>query len=96
MIDDTWVTLDDMAGLLGYNVESLKQRLRVLRKRGLVVDTGNPPKRYRTDAQPEAGKVTLFWPNKQAMLISRDIPAELFGQRGGRPKAGQSPGQGDD
>lgn len=91
MIENTnWLTIGEAAEQLGYNhIESLRYRLRTLRKRGLVADLGNPPKRYPAHTGDTTGMVILQWVNPVAFMVSGDLPANLFdNKQGGRPPAG--------
>ena len=81
MIDKTfnWLPLAEAAKLLGYgHPDSLRNRLRELRRRGKVLDLGTPPPEYKVGENASSGKVVLYWPNHNTALLRSDAPRELL------------------
>ncbi len=84
-ISDKWLTIEEAAKRFGYShPESLRQRLRQLRKSGQVVDTGKPPRKYQSTIVKSAHKITLYWLNSKIVLIRNDIPRTLFNPKRGK------------
>lgn len=80
-----WLPLNAAAAWFGYSYPgSLRRRLRQLRKRGYVIDIGNPPAGYKRNEESESGKVVLMWPNPKTALIRSDAPAELLNSKRGK------------
>ena len=85
-----WLPLDVAAQQYGYaHKESLSRRLRQLRKRGKVRDTGRPPVAYRDTEQKEDAEITIMWPNPKTALLGNDAPASLLQSSRGRPTKSQ-------
>lgn len=84
--NEEWLPLDIAAKEFGYaHKVSLSRRLRQLRRRNLVIDTGRPPTNYR-DVQPsESAQIVLMWPNPKTALLRADAPRELLSAQRGRP-----------
>jgi hypothetical protein len=56
-----WLPLDVAAARFGYgHKESLRRRLRQLRKKGKVVDLGKPPPKYPLGEVDNPGKVLIY------------------------------------
>jgi hypothetical protein len=80
-----WLPLDVAASRFGYgHKESLRRRLRQLRKQGYVVDLGKPPSVYLSKSTDVIGKVVVFWPNSKTALLHSDAPEKLLDPRRGR------------
>ena len=80
-----WLPLDAAAARFGYgHKESLRRRLRQLRKQGKVVDLGKPPSGYVVEGADTMEKVVIFWPNSKTALIRSDASADLFNPRMGK------------
>ena len=80
-----WLPLDVAASRFGYgHKESLRRRLRQLRKQGYVLDLGKPPLDYLAKSTDAHGKVVIFWPNSKTALLRSDAPEELLDPRRGR------------
>jgi hypothetical protein len=73
-----WMSLYQAAVYFGYkHPESLRQRLRKLREKGNLVDTGSPPARYKT-GKTDLRKIVVFWINSRTPLIRSDAPRNLL------------------
>ena len=84
--DNDWLPLDLAADHFGYaHKESLRRRLRQLRKLGLVRDIGRPPAAYESAEQKEVAPIIIMWPNPRTALLHRDAPPELLAAKRGRP-----------
>lgn len=82
-----WLPLEEAAISFGYtHHESLRRRLRQLRGRGLVVDIGNPPVRYKVRQGQTKGKIIIYWPNPKVALLRSDAPLELLNPKQGKRK----------
>ena len=80
-----WLPLDDAAKRFGYmHPESFRERLRRLRERGLVVDTGRPPAKYEVGESTEEGEIVLMWANPTTALIRSDAPRNLLNPKRGK------------
>jgi hypothetical protein len=90
--DSDWMSLAQAAARLGYkHAESLRHRLRQLRRRGELVDVGSPPDRYKT-GNADSHHVVLFWVNSRTPLIRGDVRTSLLiPRRGRRPKKVNTP-----
>lgn len=80
-MDDSfkWLSLYQAAEHFGYShTESLRQRLRTLRKRGKVLDMGKPPPEYKAVVEVTEGKIIIYWPNPNTALLRSDIPDGLL------------------
>ena len=80
-----WWPLAQAAKHFGYShPENMRQRLRQLRRRGVVSDLGEPPAQYPVIKKARAGDVVIFWPNPNTALMRSDVPAEYFIPKRGR------------
>jgi hypothetical protein len=85
-----WLTVRDAAKRFGYgNQESLRRRLRQLRKQGLIIDIGNPPRAYGIEGESPVSqdKICLFWVNSTTMLIHKESPNHLLNPKRGKRSA---------
>ena len=83
--DGEWLTLAEGARHFGYqHVDSLRNRIRQLRKRGKVVDLGSPPSEYQRRTRQGIGKVVLFWVNPNTALLRSDASPVILDPRRGR------------
>jgi hypothetical protein len=79
-----WLPLDKAATHFGYShPESLRQRIRQLRRRGHVVDLGRPPG-YRVGNSIPEQTVVIMWPNPKTALLSTDSPADFLNPKRGK------------
>ena len=86
-MEDTfkWLPVDQATVYFGYsNPESLRQRLRELRRRGKVLDLGAPPLPYKAAKKATEGKIIIYWPNPNTALIRSDAPRELLVPKRGK------------
>ncbi len=80
-----WWPLQEAAKHFKYtHLESLRNRLRVLRQLGKVVDLGTPPAEYKVGVGNTSGKVVLYWPNPNTALLRSDAPTTLLNGRRGK------------
>ena len=80
-----WLPLDAAARQFGYSHrESLRRRLRQLRKLGHVIDIGTPPASYQRGDMAVGEKVVLMWPNSKTALLRSDAPSKLLNPKRGR------------
>jgi hypothetical protein len=80
-----WLPFDMAATRFGYNhKESLRNRIRQLRERELVVDTGNPPAEYQIGDSTTRKKVVLLWANPKTALVRSDAPVRLLNPKRGK------------
>ncbi len=87
MIDEShiWLPIKEAARLFGYtHPESLRHRLRELRRRGKVLDIGTPPTEYQAGKGEAKDKIILYWPNPGTALIRSDAPNRLLNPRRGK------------
>ena len=81
MLDETykWLPLGEAAKHFGYShPDSLRNRLRELRKRGKVIDLGTPPIEYKVGKGGIKDKIVLYWANPNTALLRSDAPTELL------------------
>jgi hypothetical protein len=87
---EKWLPIDIAAERFGYaHKESLSRRLRQLRKRGKVRDTGRPPVQYRVSDPKADAEITIMWPNPKTALLRNDGPSSLLQSSRGRPTKSQ-------
>jgi len=80
-----WLPLVEAAKHFGYrHPGSLRNRLRVLRKLGFVVDIGSPPPQYKVGDINVEDKVVLYWPNAKTALLRSDAPPTLLNPKTGK------------
>ncbi|MCB9423182.1 MAG: hypothetical protein H6667_25515 [Ardenticatenaceae bacterium] len=83
-----WLPLHVAAQHFGYrHRESLRRRLRQLRRQGLVQDFGWPPEEYTHTQDNEAAPLTLMWPNPQTALLRSDAPRSFLQAKRGRRRS---------
>ncbi len=83
-----WLPLHVAAQRFGYrHRESLRRRLRQLRRQGFIQDLGWPPGEYNKTQRNETATVVLMWPNPQTALLRSDAPQSLLRAKRGRPPA---------
>jgi len=83
--DFSWLPLDEAVEYFGYkHLESLRQRIRQLRKQGYVVDIGKVPAPYEVGDEEATDKIILYWPNHNTSMIRSDAPRELLNPKLGK------------
>lgn len=86
-----WLPLDMAATQYGYSLEGLRRRLRQLRARGHLLDTGRPPKSYSSSRKLARQRevVVVWWVNSRTALIRADAPPTLLNPKRGKRAPGQ-------
>jgi hypothetical protein len=80
-----WLSLDEAAKHFGYShPENLRQRLRELRRRGKVVDTGKPPSEYKAVKKATKDKIVVYWLNPKTAMLSINVPSGLLVPKRGK------------
>ena len=82
-----WLSVRNAAQKFGYcNQESLRRRLRQLRKRGFIVDVGEPPSKYvkERNKHTNQSKIYLYWSSPTTMFIRADAPKHFLNSKRGK------------